>query len=88
MIISKKSINVFKLIIVNPSPKLTDQEKKIVINYFDSYSQDQCIEANTKRILNRSLMRWNEDKSIAHPSTCVFTPAETVTLKIYSIQIK
>ena len=73
---------------MNPSPKLTDQEKKSVMNSFDSYSQDQCIETNTKRILTRILMSWNEDKSIEHPSTCAFTPSEIVALKIYSIELK
>ena len=82
---SQKSIDDFKLIIVNTSPNLTEQEKKSVMNYFDSSSQDQCIETNTKRILTRVLMRWNEDKSIAHPSTCALTPARTIAMKIYSI---
>ena len=73
---------------MNPSPKLTDQEKKSVMNYFDSSSQYQCIETNTKRILTHVLMRWKEDKSSAHPSTCALTSAETVALKIYSIELK
>ena len=85
---SQKSIDFFKRIIVNPSPKLTDQEKKGVMNYFDSSSQNQFIETNTKRILNRVLRRCNEDKSIAHPSTCAFSTAETAALKIYSIELK
>ena len=58
------------------------------MNYFDSYSQDQCIETNTKRILAYVLMRLNEDKLISHPSTCALIPAETVDLKIYSIELK
>ena len=73
---------------MNPSPKLTQQEKKSVMNSFDCYSQDQCIETNTKRILAHVLRSWNEYKSIAHPSTCALNPAETVALKIYSIKIK
>ena len=56
---SKKSINDFNLIIVNLSPKLTDQEKKSVMNYFYSSSQDQYIETNTKRILTYILRRCN-----------------------------
>ena len=58
------------------------------MNSFDSSSQYQCIDTNTKRILTNVLMCWNEDKSIAHPSTCELTPAETVALKIYSIELK
>ena len=58
------------------------------MNYFDSSSQDQCIEANTKIIMNHVVMRWNEDKSIAHPSIFSLTPDETVALKIYSIELK
>ena len=85
---SQKSINDFELVLVTPSPKLTDQEKKRVRNYFDASSQDQCIETNTKRILTHVLMRWKEDKSNAHPSTCALNPAETVALKIYSIELK
>ena len=73
---------------MNTSPKLTDLEKKHVMNYFDSSSQDQCIETKTKRNVIHVLMRWNEDKSNAHPRTCALTAAETVALKIYSIELK
>ena len=79
---SQKSINDFNLVIVHPSPKLIYQEKISFMNSFDSSSQDECIETNTKRILTRVLMRWNEDKSNAHPSTCASTAAENVALKI------
>ena len=73
---------------MNPSPNITDQEKKIVMNSFNSSSRDQFNETNTKRILTRVSRSWNENKSIAHPSTCALTPAETVALKIYSIKLK
>ena len=85
---SQKSIDNFKLIVVNTSPKLTDQGKCSIETYFGSSSQDQCIETNTKRILTCVLNSWNENKSIAHPSTYAFTPSETVALKIYSIELK
>ena len=82
---SQKSINDFKLIIVNPSPKLVDQEKRGIATYFGCSSEDQCVETNTKRILTRVLRSWYGNKSNAHPSKCALTPAETVALKIYSI---
>ena len=85
---SQKSIDGFKLSIVNPSPNLTDQDKKSVINYFDSSSQNQCIETNTKRILTHFLRLCTENKSIAHSNTCALTPDETVSMKIYSIEPK
>ena len=85
---SQKSIDDFKLIILNPSPNLSDREKKSVMDYFDYSSQDQCIEPNTKIIMTHILRRWNEDKSITHPSTCALTTAETVSLEIYSIKLK
>ena len=85
---SQKSINDFELVLVKPFPKLTDQEKKHVRNSFDASSQYQCIETNTKRILTCVLMRWKEYKSNAHPSTCALAAAETVALKIYSIELK
>ena len=85
---SQKSINDFILVILNPSTKLTDQEKTHVMNSFDYSSRDQCIETNTKIILTHVLMRWNEDNSNAHPSTCALTAAGTVALKIYSIELK
>ena len=85
---SQKLMNDFKLNIMNPYPKLTDQEKKSVMNSFDSSSQDQCIETNTKIILTHVLMCWNEDKSNTHPSTCALTTAENVALKIYSTELK
>ena len=73
---------------MTPSPKVTDQEKECVRNYFDASSQDQCIETNSKIIMTHVLRRWDEIKSNAHPSTSVLTPAETVALKIYSIELK
>ena len=73
---------------MNLSQYLTDQESKSVMNYFHYYSQDQCIETNTKRIMTHVLISWSENNSIAHPSTCAFTPSETVALKIYSIELK
>ena len=48
---SQKSINDFELVLVTPSQKLTDQEKKHVRNSFDVSSQDQSIENTSKRIL-------------------------------------
>ena len=68
---------------MNPSPNLTDQEKRSIVTSFGSSSQDQCIETNTKRILTHVLTRWNENNSIAHPRTCALSPAKTVALKIY-----
>ena len=53
------------------------------MNYFDSSSQDQCIETNTKRIMTHVLMRWKEDNFNAHPSTCALNAAEAVALNIY-----
>ena len=73
---------------MTPSPKLTDQEKKCVRNHFDASSQYQCIEPNSKIIMIHVLRRWDENKSNAHPSTSILTPAKTVALKIYSIELK
>ena len=67
---SPKWMDDFKLIIVNPSPKLTDQEKCSIETYFWWSYQDQCIETNKKIILTRLLKSWNENKSSAHQSTC------------------
>ena len=58
------------------------------MNYFGYSSQDQCIENNTNIILTHVLNSWNENQSIAHPSTCALYPAETVASKIYSITLK
>ena len=85
---SQKLIDNFKLLNVNPSPQLTDQENHSIATSFGYSSQDKYIETNTRIILNNVLKSWNENKSIAHPSTCTLTQAETVALKIYSIEIK
>ena len=85
---SQKSIDHFELVLVTPFPKRTDQEKKCVRNHFDASSQDQSIETTSKRILNHVLRRWDDIKSTAQPSTSAMTPAETVALKIYSIELK
>ena len=73
---------------MNPSPNLTDQEKRSIATSFGSSYQYQCIETNTKRILTHVLKRWNEKKSSAHPSTPALTSYETVYLKIYFIELK
>ena len=73
---------------MNPSPKLTDKEKRIVATSFGYSSQDQGIETNTNIIMNHVLKHWNEKKSSAHPSKCALTSAETIALKIYSIELK
>ena len=85
---SQKSIDDFELVLVTPFPKVTDQENKSVRNCFDVSYQDQSIENTSKRILTHVLRRWKEDKSNAHPSTSAMTPAETVALKIYTIELK
>ena len=85
---SQKSINDFNLVLVNPSPKLTDLKQKSIMNYFDYSYQYQCIETNTRIIITHVLTRWNENKSIEHPIACASTQAETVALKIYSIKLK
>ena len=56
---SQKLIVYFKLIIVNPPPKLTDQEKRSIATSFRSSSQYQCIEINTGIILTYVLNIWN-----------------------------
>ena len=56
---SQKLIDDFKLIIVNPSPKLVDQEKRGIATSFGCSYQYQCVETNTKRILTRVLKCWN-----------------------------
>ena len=73
---------------MTPSPEVTDQEKKCVRNCFDVSSQDQSIENTSKRILTHVLRRLKEDKSNTHPSTSAMTPAETVALKVYTIELK
>ena len=84
----QKSIDNFKLIIVNPSPKWTDEENRSIATSFGSSYQDPCIETNKKRIMIIVSKSWNENKSIAHPITCAFTPTETVALEIYSIEVE
>ena len=70
---SQKLIDDFKLIVVHPLSKLTDQEKHSIATYFGYSSQDQGIENNAKRILTLVLESWNENKSSAHPNTHAFT---------------
>ena len=82
---SHYSIDDIQLIIVNSSRKLIDQENSSVMNYFGYFTQYHCIETNTKSILTHVLKSWNENKSIAHPSICTFSPAENIALKIYLI---
>ena len=80
---SQKSIDYFGLVLVTPSPKVTDQENKCVRDSFEVSSQDQSIENTSKIILTNGLRRWDDIESTEHPSTSAMTPAETVALKIY-----
>ena len=82
---SQKSIDDFELVLVTPSPKVTDQENNCVRNCFDVSSQDQSIENTSKRILTHLLRHLEDIESTAHPSTSEMTTAETVALNIYSI---
>ena len=85
---SHKSIDDFELVLVTPSPKVTNQEKKCVRNSFGILSKDQCIETTSKRLMTHVLRRWDDIKCTAHPSISAITPAETIALKIYSIELK
>ena len=70
---------------MNPSPKLTDQEKRNIATSFGSSSQYQRIENITNRVLNHLLKRWKEKKSIAQPSKCALISDKIAALKIYLI---
>ena len=85
---SHKLIDDFKLVIVNLSPKLADQEKHSIATSFGSYFQDQCIKTNTKIIFTHVLKRWNANKYSEHPSKCALDPYETVAMRIYLIELK
>ena len=76
------------MIDVYPPPKLTDQERLIIVTSFPPIYQDQIIENNTKQFMNHILKLWNENKSSAHPITHEMTSAEVVSLKVYYIEIK
>ena len=73
---------------MNPSPKLTNKEKRSIATYFGSFYKYQGIETNARIIMTHVLYCWNENKSSAHPITFEFTSSETVALNIYSIEIK
>ena len=59
---SKGYIDGFKLIVLNPLPKLTNQEYSIIVASFLPIYQDQSIENNTKIILTHLLKRWYGNK--------------------------
>ena len=54
---SKGYIDGFNLIVVNPLPKLTNQEFSIIVASFLPIYQDQSIENNTNMILTHLLKR-------------------------------
>ena len=56
---SQKYIDDNNMIVVNPPPKLTDQEKRSIVVSFGSSPQDQSIENNKKRIMTHVLKHWN-----------------------------
>ena len=54
---SKKYIDDFYLIVVDPSPKLTDKKNQTIVGSFGSYYHDQIIEINSRRIMTNNLRR-------------------------------
>ena len=85
---SQKFIEDFNLIVVNPLPKLTDQENLSIVTFFGSYSQDKSVENNTKIIPTHVLNHMNENKSSANPSKHALTSYELLALKVFSIEQK
>ena len=85
---SQRYIDDFKLIVVNPSPKLTYQESNIIATSFLLISHDQSIENNINIILTHLLNRWHVNKSSSHTVTYALTHAELVVLKVYSTELK
>ena len=73
---------------MNPPPNLTDQENRSIETYFGYSYQDKSIEDNTKRILTHILKHWNVNKEVTRPSAHAMAPAESVALKVYSIELK
>ena len=72
---SQKSIDDLKMIVVNPPPQLTDQEKSIIMTYSGSSSQYQIVKNNTKRIMPHVLNRWNGNMPSYCTSTHTLTPS-------------
>ena len=82
------SSNEFRLMIVDPHPKLYIDDLVILSKCYGQEMKKETNEDIAKRILTHPLKRWDQNKTQSHPSSTALTSAEHVYLKVCSIVLK
>ena len=83
-----KSFANFRLIIVDPPPKLDNEESNILSSYFGISSENQSNEFIFKMLLTNHLKNWEEGKTQSHTSSSAMSPSEHISLKLCCIILK
>ena len=84
----KNSLDDFRLMIVDPHPKLHIYDLEILSKCYGQAMKKESNEDIAKRLLTRLLKRWDQNKTQLHPSSTALTEAEHVSLKVCSIVLK
>ena len=84
----KNLLDDFRLMIVDPHPKLDIDELESLSNCYGHSMKNESNEAIAKMILIYLLKRWDQNKTQSHPSSTVLTSAEHIYLKVCSIVLK
>ena len=84
----KNSFDEFRLMIVDPHPKLDSDESEVLSNCYGQSMKNQLNEDISKIVLTHLLKRWDENKTQSHPSSTAMNSEEHISLKVCSIVLK
>ena len=82
------SFDNFRLIILDPHPKLDSDESGFLSNCYGQSMKNHSNGDISKMVLTHILKRWDQNKTQSHPSSTAITLAEHISLKVCSIVLK
>ena len=84
----ENSLDNYRLMIVDPHPKLDSDGLELLSNCYVQSMKNQSNEDISKMVLTHLLKRWYQNKTQSHPSSTTTTSAEHISLKVCSIVLK
>ena len=82
------SFDDFRLMIIDPHPKLNSEESELLSNCYGQLMKNQLNEDVSKMVLTHLLKSWDQNKNQFHPSSTAITSVERIYLKVCSIILK
>ena len=70
----KNSFDDFRLMIVDPPPKLDSDESDFLSSCYGPSMENQSFEAKSKMVLTHLLMHWKDSKTQSHPISSAMSP--------------